>query len=369
MKVINKRRIEGTNNKWVITNTVIILAFITWGLIQFSKHNSKIIEKIYSNIIYPSIAVSISSLISLVPISLAEIFLLAGIIILIIGIIFAIIKPKKFLSSIPYIFHWSIRGIVILYILFYFLWGFNYYREDYIDIFDLNKEPATLDELKNLTHEVIIKLNDIRANLKEDDNGIFMIEDSFRQLSQQAHIGFESLGVGKNAIGKHNNVKPIFMSKLMSYTGITGIYFPYTSEANVNIDIPPSILPATICHEMAHQRGFAKEEEANFIAYLACINNSDNQFKYSGYYLAMQYLMSDLYKTNEDVYYTLYSLLSDSVKRDMGYSRSYWREREGRAEKVATAMNDNYLKANNQKQGVKSYNGVVKLLLAEYKSK
>jgi hypothetical protein len=43
--------------------------------------------------------------------------------------------------------------------------------------------------------------------------------------------------------------------------------------------------PATTCHEMAHQIGFASE--CNFIGFLASVKNDDLYFKYSGYSFAL----------------------------------------------------------------------------------
>lgn len=153
----------------------------------------------------------------------------------------------------------------------------------------------------------------------------------------------------------------------MSYTGIAGIYIPFTSEANINTDIPHSSILTTLSHEIAHQRGFAKEDEANFIAYKANINHPDERFQYSSHYFAMNQLLNEVYRQNKDDYSLLYQEISHAVRRDLDYSRDYWALRQGKVREKATSMNDNYLKANNQSQGVKSYSGVVNLLLAEYK--
>lgn len=203
----------------------------------------------------------------------------------------------------------------------------------------------------------------------EDENGVFIIDDDFQKLSQLAQDGFKNYNLGNLSLsGNYSNAKQVLSSYYMSYTGIMGIYIPFTFEPNVNKDIPYHNLLSTMCHEMAHQRGFAKEDEANFIAYKTSINNPDQRFQYSGYHLAFQYLMKDIYLESKDEYFLLYTQLSDAVKRDLDYGRDYWHSKESKAEKVATTMNDTYLKINNQKDGIKSYSGVVKLLLADYKN-
>lgn len=357
-------------NPWVNTVIIMLLVFLTWTLTILAKNNSQVVEKVYSSSIYPYISKGLGKIVGIVPISLFELFIMMIMIVNAVFLVIAIVKPKIILARIKYILHFICRVVGILYILFYFLWGFNYYREDYMNLAGMEYKPATIKELGELTYDIIVKMNSIRDTLEEDEDGQLLLDDSFYELSEQAQVGFDNFQIeGIDLSGKYAYAKPIFLSKWMSYTGITGIYFPYTTEPNVNTDIPKAIMPATICHEIGHQRGFAKEEEANFIAYKASVNNPDQRFQYSGYYLAFQYLMGEIYKVEQNLYDFLYSIASDGIKRDMQASYDYWKIKEGKTEKVMTTMNDHYLKVNNQQEGVRSYNGVVNLLLAEYRSK
>ena len=355
-------------SKWLITTALIIFAILTWVLTQIAANNPQIVEKYYSSTVYPYIGMSLGSINSLVPFSIAEIALILLLMGTLTVVILCIIRPKIFLNNINNIFHTSIRLLAIIYILFYFLWGFNYFRVDYMNLANMHGETGTVDDLIALTEEIIQNLNHTRINLKEDNNGVFYLDEDFLELSKLAQHGFKNYTVGSiNLDGNYGQAKPVLLSEYMGYTGIMGIYIPFTAEPNVNKDIPPQSILSTITHEMAHQRGFAKEEEANFIAYKANINNPDIRFKYSGYYLATQYLLNEIYIEDKETYFFLYSKLSDAVIRDMDYSREYWKSKEGKTEEIVTNMNDTYLKANNQSEGVRSYNGVVRLLLAEYK--
>ena len=355
-------------SKWLITTALIIFAILTWVLTQIAANNPQMLEKYYSSTVYPYIGMSLGSINSLVPFSIAEIALILLLMGTLTVVILCIIRPKIFLNNINNIFHTSIRLLAIIYILFYFLWGFNYFRVDYMNLANMHGETGTVDDLIALTEEIIQNLNHTRINLKEDNNGVFYLDEDFLELSKLAQHGFKNYTVGSiNLDGNYGQAKPVLLSEYMGYTGIMGIYIPFTAEPNVNKDIPPQSILSTITHEMAHQRGFAKEEEANFIAYKANINNPDIRFKYSGYYLATQYLLNEIYIEDKETYFFLYSKLSDAVIRDMDYSREYWKSKEGKTEEIVTNMNDTYLKANNQSEGVRSYNGVVRLLLAEYK--
>lgn len=355
-----------TGNRWKYTGIIMGLPLVTWVLTQLAKKNPEKAEQIYSSKIYPQIAKIIGTVVGKVPFSIAEVAVFGAVIGIIVGIITLVLKPNSFST----IFHGMLRTLSIGYMLFYLIWGFNYYRQDYIDLAGMSRETGSIQDLALLSDEIIVKINDLREDLQENEAGVFEIQEDFYQLSEVAKLGFEEYELGEvNLPTIYGTAKPLLISKAMSHTGIMGIYFPYTGEPNVNIDIPHTSLPTTICHEMGHQMGFAKEEEANFIAYKASINNPDIQFQYAGYYLALQHLLSDIYEADNQLYVDLSAKISDGVKRDMNDEYDYWKVREGKAEKVATTLNDNYLKANNQAQGVKSYDGVVKLLLAEYKSR
>ncbi|HHX62927.1 MAG TPA: DUF3810 domain-containing protein [Epulopiscium sp.] len=356
-----------SSTSWKYTAVVMVLALLTWVLTLLGKDNPEKVEQIYSSYLYPFIIKKIGSVTGLLPFAIGEILVFTLIVIIIMGTLYALIKPGIVIKNAKKIFHVVIRVLGLAYILFYFIWGFNYFRQDYMTLAEMSVESATLKDLENLTLEVIAKANEVRIGLNENEEGIFFIEEDFKTLGKKAEDGFENYYVGeRNLGGNYGKAKPLKISKWMSYTGITGIYFPYTVEPNVNIDIPHANIPATMSHEMGHQRGFAREDEANLIAYMACTNSPHPEFQYSGYYLALQYLLGDMHKQDQVLYSQVTLKISDAVKRDMNDEYDYWKSREGKAEEVATTLNDNYLKANNQGAGVQSYNGVVKLLLAEY---
>lgn len=355
-------------NRWMITLPLLALALVTRIFLLFAAKDPDLVENLYSSTIYPYIAKGLGFLSGSIPFSIAEILLILIVLFIIIAIIILIMKPRIIINNLTKILHYLIRSFAIIYILFYFLWGFNYYRQDYSVLADMNLAPASYNELKELTLIMIEKSNESRESLPEDDKGLLLIEENFDDLVKIVNDGFANYKLGNiDLTANYVRAKPVFLSKYMSYTGIMGIYIPFTYEATINTHVPNHSLLSTITHEIAHQKGFAKEDEANFIAYKANINNPDKRFQYSGYYLAMNYLMDEVSRENPDDYSALYNNISDAVKRDMEYARQYWDDREGIINETINNMNDNYLKANNQLDGVQSYGGVVKLLLAEYK--
>ena len=167
--------------------------------------------------------------------------------------------------------------------------------------------------------------------------------------------------------GNYGAPKSILLSTPMCYTGITGFYFPFTNEANVNMAEPIPFLPFTTAHEMAHQRGFAKEDEANYIAYIACINHPDVNFQYSGTFAALSYSFNALAKVDMEKYRELISMCSTGVISDIKYNQEFWQDYSGTIEKVGDKVNDTYLKSQNQQSGTNSYGEMVDLLLAGFR--
>lgn len=352
----------------------IAIGISTFFLIELCKINSLKVEQIYSNYVFLFIAKALGKIFGLLPFSVWELIYVTLLLIpfyVFLKLIYVLIRRPKEIKL--YALKYTKTLIMVLvpaYFLFNFLWGFNYYREPLINILGLNYPQFEKNDLIELSKEFIYKANELRENLPEDVNGVFYLKQNFSELSENAENGFEHVKlVNMNLSKRYFNTKPVVLSKLMSYTGITGMYSPFTGEANVNIDIPKATLPVTICHEQAHQRGIAKEEEANYVAYLACINNPNKEFQYSGYYLGLNYLMNDLYQEDKEEYNKLRSLYSEKLRRDLNYSYNYWKTKEGPIEKIWDKVNDSYLKSNNQNAGVSSYGFITKLLLAEFKNR
>ena len=191
-------------------------------------------------------------------------------------------------------------------------------------------------------------------NVSEDDRGVMMLADfSVRGALAGADRGFALAAKIYPALGGQcGRPKGVLLSRLWSYTGITGMYFPFTAEANVNIDIPHFMLPATAAHEMAHQRGLCPEDEANFLAYFACSLHPDADFQYSGTMLALLNTMSALYRADPDAYAEVRELYRPGLNRDLGLGRA-WRRPMRALERASNKINDSYLRANRQRTGCK----------------
>lgn len=340
-----------------------------------------VVEKYYSNGINIYIVKALSKISSVLPFSLFEIliyiFILSILIFLIYSIIYIIIRPRKILvylkNSILNIM--SIVGII--YFLFVILWGINYNRVDLEDSLITYYNSAEDKNIKNVDYNnddliklykfLIEKCNETRAKVSEDDNNVMKCNLDYKDVLKRATNAYSNISIlNLNKKGVYATAKPILNSNLLCYTGITGIYSPFTGEANINVSSPDIYIPFTTLHEMAHQRGYASEDEANFLAYLACINNKDYDFQYSGYILALKYTSSALAKTDHDSLINANRNLSQSVINDLNNSNEFWRQYEGKVNEVSDNINNNYLKANGIKEGTISYSKIVNLLLTYY---
>lgn len=163
--------------------------------------------------------------------------------------------------------------------------------------------------------------------------------------------------------------KPVLVSTALSYLGISGIFSPFTGEANVNMTLPEPDVPFAACHELAHAHGFAREDEANYVGYLACTRHPDADFRYSGLLAASVYAMNALARVDRDGHAELDARRASGVRRDLA-ALTAWAERyRGPAERVSQAVNNAYLKSQGQKEGVRSYGRMVDLLIAEERTR
>jgi len=164
------------------------------------------------------------------------------------------------------------------------------------------------------------------------------------------------------------SVKASVFSPVMSYLGTSGYYNPFTGEAQVNTTIPEFLLPYVTCHEMAHQLGYATEDEANFAGYLSASNSFDPLFKYSTYLDLYQYANYELFFRDSVLAKKNYARLDTLVKADLHELRTFWRSHENFVERITTKLYSQYLKANRQPQGIDTYSHVTAWLIA-YKNK
>lgn len=353
---------------------IILISLLPLGilLLYCSAFFPQLVESIYSRSFNKLVIQTLSLATGIVPVSVAE-FALALIAIYIlwklIGFIIGLFKQRQ--GKLNLIKRLAVNLVIaasLIYFGFVLLWGLNYNRLPFAQIASLDVHPSSVDELSGLCSRLIDRANKLRNSIPESPKGVFLLKDGCSGSLKRAYKGYINAGKTYPELsGNYGDPKGVTFSRFMSYTGISGIYFPFTGEANVDIDMPQSMIPCTACHEMAHQRGFAREDEANYIAYLTCSMHPDIDFQYSGTLLALIHSTNALYAHDREKFLDLRKKYSSGVVRDLAENNEYWQQFEGSVEKVSNKINNTYLKANGQKDGVNSYGRMVDLLLAEYR--
>lgn len=205
----------------------------------------------------------------------------------------------------------------------------------------------------------------VRAELVErNEDGEMMLGNSERSVNTAVYAMEKLAEKYPDMNGYYPRPKPVCVSEILSYQGLTGVYSPFTVEANYNADMPDYNIPFTLCHELSHLRGFMQEEEANFIAFLACSESERKDFQYSGYLMAWSYSMSALRRTAAEDWQEVRPELKEIVEADLRENSRFWDSYDGKVAEVSDIVNDTYLKVNGQSDGVQSYGKMVDLLIA-----
>ena len=339
-----------------------------------AKQSSFFAEQIFAKHIYKWISQIISTITGIFPFSIAEILIVTlpiFIVVIIIRFIIKVIMEKS--SRSERLFKGGLNILCtasIILFLFTILAGINYYRYPFSKYSNLEIRNSSLEELYALTESLALQANELRAQIPQtDEAGVFRLSMSNHELAKIATAAFKALSEDYPILGGYYGApKPIVLSELMSRTEITGIFIPFTMEANVNVAVPDYTVPATMLHELAHLRGFMREDEANFLAYLAGLKSDNSEFGYSSTMQALIIAGNALYGQDTDLYFELRDLYSEGVLKDIKANSEYWVQYEDTViSTVSNKINDTYLKANAQTDGVKSYGRMLDLVLAKYR--
>ena len=304
---------------------------------------------------------------SILPFSLAEIMLILSPVLLIFLIVWAIRKHSSSWRAAGRYLLSVFSAILIFFILFATNFGAGYYGRPLNDAskLDLDRKNSSAEELYQTAIHLAEKVNLEAKNITFADKDFSIMPYGFSDMNRKLLDAYDSFCDSHDFIGHfYSRAKPVILSEAMSYTHITGVYSYFTGEANVNVNFPDYTLPFTTAHELAHQRGIAREDEANFIAYLVCISSEDAYIRYSGYLNMYEYVANALWKADRDLYYEARGTLSIEVRYEMAaYSKFFERYKDTVASEISGTVNDLYLKGNGT-EGTKSYGLVVDLAVA-----
>lgn len=246
---------------------------------------------------------------------------------------------------------------------FCLLWGTFYNTDSFQQRSGITARGGTVAELTALTEKFAGYVRDTAGAVHRNAAG--QVELNVPQVLADSVKAYDALyGEFPFLAVPTAAPKAFTASRAMSAMDFTGFYFPFTGEANVNVDAPPVYLPATCCHEIAHQKGVSSEQECNFLGILAALRSGDADFRYSGALMGYIYVSNALYAADYDAWQAIRDTLPQETLRDLQQQRDYWAQFEGPVKTVSTKVYDGFLKANGDKNGIRSYGTVVDLLLA-----
>ena len=346
--------------KWNKIATVFLGVQIIF--ITYLKQHPVFVEHYYSNGIYPYIASGLRILFGWIPFSVGDVlYFFVGI-----WLVYKFIRLLRFKTKNWQYRLWSFTAkLSIIYFIFHLFWGFNYYRLPLSENLNLPLKKYSVEDLALVTEKLLIKVQETQFKLTQNDTLPVVVHaslDSLLDFSDDAYS--ELIKVYPQLNYPYGKVKKSLYSLPLTYMGFSGYLNPFTNEAQVNYKIPKYNIPIVATHEIAHQVGYAKESDANFIGYLACINSKNTLLEYSAYLMALNYCLQDIYYSDKDLYREIVQRIPKGVKLNYKESKKFWHLYKNPFEPYFKKFYDLFLKSNNQQYGIKSYNKMVRLLIA-----
>ena len=346
--------------------SIIILICVALGIRLYAA-SPEIVESSYTSGIYPYISSFLRRLFGPLPFSAGDV--LYGFLFL-----FALWKAaqrlrrlrKEKLSEFPPKIAWlkTFSFFLLLYIIFNLMWGLNYDRKGIHYQMNFQREEYSKEEVININNVLLQQVNACKEALLRQRISYPSTKDLFIKTNQafaEAAKKYPFLGYS------HPSVKPSFFNFIGNYFGFSGYYNPFTGEAQVNTDVPPFLQPYINCHEISHQLGYAKENEANFAGYIVATASGDSLFMYSAYFDLFLYANRNLYRTDSVTANHFLALLHPGVKKDIETLKAYYKKYENPAEPVFRWIYGKYLEANDQPLGMTTYSEVVADVIAWHK--
>ncbi|AWA30136.1 DUF3810 domain-containing protein [Flavobacterium magnum] len=335
-------------------------------LINFLGYIPDTVERLYSNGLYLPISKGMRILFGWIPFSFGDVLY---------SVVFVFIFRWIFLKRKTWKIHWKANllhiasFISVAYFAFHLLWAFNYYRVPLNETLGIRKD-YTQTELREFTLKLIEKTNAVQLKITKNQNAKVVFPQSRETIYGKALNGYGHLSAQYPQFNyTHSSIKGSIYSLPLTYMGFSGYLNPFTGEAQVNDKMPLYSFPVTVCHEMAHQLGYASESEANFIGFLSAKSNADLYFQYAAYSFALRYCLNTFERTKEGNSKQFMPLINKGILENYKESRAFWEQYETFIETGFKIFYDRFLKMNQQKDGMEGYSRFVELMVNYYKNR
>lgn len=342
-----------------IAAVCIILYIIAICNTAFANFFNRYVSSIFRGIL--------ATVTNILPLSFAELILIFSPIILILIIRFATHKYAGSWRDVG-IFCLTVFSIFsLLFSMFVLTFGTGYHTSKLDTRLGLEQKEVNAKELAATAEWLIERVNSELDNIEFEEKSSSIMPYSIREMNNILLDAYDNISDEYAFIPRLKSyIKPVMLSKPMTYTHITGVYTYFTGEANLNTNAPDYSMPFTAAHELAHQRGIAREDEANFIAFLVCSQSEDDYIRYCGYMNLCEYVLNALYVADQKLWEETYKKLDNRAIYEMiAYNEHYEKYRDNVVGEISGAINDAYLQANGT-EGTRSYGLVVDLAVAYY---
>lgn len=339
-----------------------IFLFFQIGIVAVLSNYPSLIDNYYVKGLYPFIANTLRFLFGWIPFSIGDI-LYALLIFLILRFLRQLIfnKSKKRINIIIQF----VAGISIFYFCFYLFWGLNYSRSPLSKTLHLKKETFDIQQLEAITDKILVKTKYLQRQLSTHDTLPVKVPYTKKKILEMTKYGYQELGDQfPDFYYQRPSIKKSLFSLPLTYMGFSGYLNPLTGEAQVDHMIPKINFPFTCSHEVAHQLGIASESEANFIGFLASAHHKDPYFQYAGYLLVLRYALFDIRRYDTELFKTYLQKVPAGVLKNIKESDEFWKKYENPVEPIFKSFYDQYLKYNQQKDGLESYNQIMDLVIS-----
>lgn len=336
------------------------------GIIQLISEFSISFSDIFNRYIGSFIRGLHATITNILPFSLAE-CIIVMIPVWVIAAVIICFKKLRNSQTAAWRFIISLAGFAAwMYAAFVTTTAVAYNGSSLADKLGLTQSPVSVDRLENTALYIRDRMNEELDNIEFEFGGSSIMPYSVSEMNDKLLEAYDKISEKYDFVPKlYSRIKQVALSDAMTYTHMSGMYTYYTGEANLNINFPDYNLPFTAAHELAHQRGILPENEANFMAFLVCIESDDPYIRYSAYMNMYEYLNSALYSADYEKFASVYSSLDIRAIYEMrAYNKFYEKYQDNVAATVSSAMNDAYLKAQGQTAGERSYGMVVDLAVA-----
>ncbi|WP_183557302.1 DUF3810 domain-containing protein [Mucilaginibacter sp. SP1R1] len=339
---------------------ILLMTLAIFILMQMAG-NPLWIEHYYSGGLYVFICRVLHPVLNIFPFSVGDVLYIAVVGYLIykaVGL-FKLVLKKQFKTAGIWLLG-VVIGVQLGMLAFYLFWGLNYFRPSAAQRLHLQDTSFTTANLQAVTKLLIDSANATRARVTIAD-----LAQSNHDIYQKAVNAVSSLSADSvNFRSYHPGVKPSLLTPLLNYIGTSGYYNPFTSEAQINYQMPVFNRPFVACHEMSHQMGYGAEDEADFAGFIVAVQSHDRLLRYSAYHLAVSEFMYSLARRDTVAFKRLKAQISKQVHLDYVTEHKYWLSYENKLNAITSIFYDNFLKANNQPQGLETYNRMVLLVMA-----